>query len=285
MIDWPVSLIDDLARRRAAVFMGAGVSSRSRGAGDARPPLWKEFLERALERCDGAKTHIRRALRENDLLTSCELIRNRLDEDWIPVLRTNFVQPRYQANELHDGIYRLDLRLVITPNFDKIYDGLSSRESENTVIVKNYYDSDVGNIRRDNSRIVLKVHGTIDEPGRMIFTRKEYAFARVQYAAFYRVLEAVVLTHTFLFMGCSLRDPDLQLLLENQAFTFPQSKPHYIAMPGTHDEVAELMRQNMNLKVLGYSPRDEHRELMDSVQALLERVEERRQVIARESDW
>jgi hypothetical protein len=120
----------------------------------------------------GTKNHIRKALKENDLLTVCELVRNRLDEHWTNVLRENFVDPRYQPNLLHNEIYRLDMRFVLTPNFDKIYDGLSARESENTVTVKSYYDRDVANVCRDNARIVLKIHGTIDQPGEMISPEK-----------------------------------------------------------------------------------------------------------------
>jgi hypothetical protein len=250
-----------------------------------RPPLWKPFLERALEQCDGQTRHIKQALKENDLLTACELVRNRLDENWARVLRQHFVEPRYRSNPLHDEIYKVDVRLVVTPNFDQIYDGLCARESEGTVVIKNYYDQDVADVCRGSVRAILKIHGTIDEPGRMIFTRREYAQARTEHSAFYRMLEALILTNTFLFIGCSVRDPDLQLLLENHAFTYPQNKPHYIAMPRVHAELMELMRQNMNLKALTYSAKDEHKELLDSVSALAERVEDQRITIALENDW
>ena len=119
----------------------------------------------------------------------------------------------------------------------------------------------------------------------MIFTRREYANARVQYSSFYGALEALILTHTFVFVGCSLKDPDLQLILENHAFTYPQNKPHYILMPKIHEEIMDLMRQSMNLKALPYSSRDQHRELVESVAELVGRVDDRRQVIARENDW
>jgi hypothetical protein len=87
------------------------------------------------------------------------------------------------------------------------------------------------------------------------------------------------------FIGCSLKDPDLQLLFENHAFTYPQNKPHYIMMPKMHEEIVELLRQNMNIKALTYSPRDEHRELVSSMTELVGRVDDRRQIIARENDW
>jgi hypothetical protein len=82
-----------------------------------------------------------------------------------------------------------------------------------------------------------------------------------------------------------LKDPHLQRLLVNQAFTYPQNKPHYIVMSKVHDEIVELLRQNMNLKALTYSPRDEHKELVSSVTELVGRVDDRRQIIARENDW
>jgi SIR2-like domain len=119
----------------------------------------------------------------------------------------------------------------------------------------------------------------------MIFTRRAYAQARIMHASFYKLLDALILTNTFLFIGCSVRDPDLQLLLENHAFTYPQNKPHYIAMPQVHLELMDLMRQNMNLKALTYSAKDDHKELLDSVGDLVNRVEDRRLTIALENDW
>ena len=44
MIDWPQQLVDDLARRRAIVMIGSGVSRHSVGLSGARPPTWHGFL-------------------------------------------------------------------------------------------------------------------------------------------------------------------------------------------------------------------------------------------------
>ena len=44
---------------------------------------------------------------------------------------------------------------------------------------------------RDYDRLVLKAHGSIHEPAKMIFTRNDYASARTKYAGFYSLLEGV----------------------------------------------------------------------------------------------
>ena len=53
MINWPNQLVEDLARRRAVLFLGAGVSRNSLSANRLkRPPEWSEFLRTALRSCD-----------------------------------------------------------------------------------------------------------------------------------------------------------------------------------------------------------------------------------------
>ena len=46
----------------------------------------------------------------------------------------------------------------------------------------------------------------------MVFTRNEYADARNKYRDFYSIIEALAITHTFLFLGCGLNDPDTRLM-------------------------------------------------------------------------
>jgi hypothetical protein len=64
MIDWPQQLIDDLARRRAIVMIGSGVSRHSVGTGGDRPPTWHGFLEAALGLCNPSPRYIRTAIRQ-----------------------------------------------------------------------------------------------------------------------------------------------------------------------------------------------------------------------------
>ena len=103
--------------------------------------------------------------------------------------------------------------------------------------------------------VVLKVHGTIDSPDRMIFTRADYIKARNDYWSFYSVLEALSITHTFFFVGCGLNDPDIKLLLEDHAFVHKWSPPHYFLLSkGTlPNSIIPAVQRNLNIEILEYA--------------------------------
>jgi hypothetical protein len=184
---WPEALITDIARRRAVLFLGAGVSRNSVGNGGKRPPLWDEFLRTALNRCDGSTRHISGLLNRFDYLTACEILKKKLHDDWSMLITREFVDPAYQTASIHEEIFKLDTRLVLTQNFDKIYDTYAQNESKNTILLKNYYDVDTSKVLRGDVRAIVKVHGTVDSQDRMVFTRNDYLQARAKYPLFYFV--------------------------------------------------------------------------------------------------
>ncbi len=285
MIEWPAQLVDSIARRRCVIFIGAGVSRHASGNGGATPPGWLSFLEAACTKC-GNQRHIRKAIKGGDLLTACEWLRSRMDEDWNDYLRKNFVDPKYKAAAIHRTIYKLDAAIVATPNFDKIFDGLATTESEGTTIVKNYYDEDLTQVVRGGQRVVLKIHGTIDAPDKMIFSRKDYARARVNYSGFYNIVSALLVTHTFLLLGCGTNDPDVQLLFENYRYAHPPAPPHYMTFPTpVHDDQVNIIRETRNIRTLPYSPSGNHEVLAKSLSALLSQVEARRAELAGTLSW
>jgi hypothetical protein len=209
-----------------------------------------------------------------------------MDENWDPYLVAKFLTPEYRPNKLHELIFLLDTNIYITPNFDKIFDNYVGEQTHGTTIVKNYYDDDVQQLVRSGGRVILKVHGTIDAPGRMIFGRGDYASARIRHAAFYQLIDALLLTNTFLMLGCGLNDPDFQLMFENFSYRFPNSQPHYMAYAeSTNEEVETLMRDTRKLKFLKYSRTHDHKELEQALEKLVTRVDAQRAEISANSSW
>ena len=134
---------------------------------------------------------------------------------------------------------------------------------------------------------MLKAHGTVDTPNEMIFTREEYSKARFEYSAFYDVLDALTVTHTLLFIGCGLSDPDVQIMLERHAYKFPGSRPHYMVAPARslHSDVEQSLKRNLNIRFLFYKPQDHHKDLRDSLHELAGLVETQRGEFAATRDW
>lgn len=287
---WPSSLVQDIARRRAVVFIGAGVSMNSESSltPGVRPPDWKTFLKFCITQVDGGDvSHIERMVDENDLLTACEILKSKLPDQWARILADKFAAPQYKPAEIHRAIFNLDVRIVMTQNFDKIYDVYAQNETSGSTRVLNYYDDDSSEMMRGNYRGILKVHGTIDHPSKTVFTRADYAQLRYHHRAFQSLIDALFLTHTFLFLGCSLADPDLRLFLENHAIAHPAAPVHYMTSPvgELHTDLDGTIRADHNIRILRYDPAGGHAELTDSLLELVDQVGEERESIAATQTW
>lgn len=290
MISWPDELVDDIARRRSVLFLGAGISKNSQNSMGARPKDWDEFLKAAANKVTDPthKNEVLASIGAGDLLTACELAQRHLGAaQFKSLLIGEYSTPGFSPAQIHDDITGLDSRIVITTNFDKIYENRASHLQNNTIIVKTYYDGDTADILRRLDRCVVKMHGTIDTSDKAIFTRTSYARARNEHAEFFRLIDALFLTHTFVFLGASMRDPDIQLLMEDQAYRFPGSRPHYMVTsagaisPG----VLSIMRDSMNISPLTYDPVNYHQELAQSIAVLRSQVDAARLAFSKNLNW
>lgn len=286
MISWPDQLISDIARRRAVLLIGSGISRHSVGNAGVRPPTWRGFLENALAKCHPDRRDIRKAIQKGHYLDACEWLKKHLDDRWVTFLRNSFVTPKFQPAEVHRLLYQLDCRIVLTPNFDVIYDGYAVAESQQTTLVKQYNDPDIIDCIRRGDRVVIKAHGTIHAPASMIFTKADYAKARTAYSGFYTLLDALISTSTVLIIGAGIDDPDFQLIFEDSAARATSGLPHYMTSADNfHQDMIATLRQTRNIKLLEYSSRRNHAQLVRSLAALVRLVGERRNEIARNMDW
>ncbi|MFK8250217.1 SIR2 family NAD-dependent protein deacylase [Ancylobacter terrae] len=229
-----------------------------------------------------------RLLKDGDLLTCCQLIKQRLDHHWIGFLEEKFFYPGFKHSKIHEHIFDLDVGIIVTPNFDRIYDNFATGKSSNSVRIKKYHEDDLARFIRSNERqrLILKIHGCIDSPSHLIFTRDDYASMRSRNANFYHIIEALVTTNTFIFIGCGGSDPDISLILENYARSFRDSPPNYfVTSHKWSNDYREMMKRNYNLVPLFYSGKSEHAELVESLAALGPQVELARDRLSDERLW
>lgn len=292
MIRWPRELIEDIAKRNCVLYLGSGISAASQNDDGKSPSTWHQFLSDILDirqdKLKECKEIIKQLLEKENFLTACEIIVRHLGErDFGELAADEFRRPGYHPNKLHEIIFSLDSRLVITPNIDKIYDQYATAQSSGTVIIKTYRD-DIARYLRSPDYLIIKAHGTIDDTDHIVFTHSQYSRVRNDIAAFYRILDALLLTHTFIFLGCGLSDPDIQLVLENLNFSFPGCRPHYMVISSNNLSNDELncIANNRNIEFLQYeNPDKTHSQLLDSLQELDCFVAEKRQEIAGRISW
>jgi hypothetical protein len=288
MISWDEEIIRAIARRRSVIMIGSGVSKNSTNAAGRRPASWEEFLQNASNSLQNPPI-LEALIRQKDFLTACEIIKRRLTADAFGALvQAEYQQPGYQKADIHEHIYNLDSPIVASPNFDVIYDTYASGISNGSLVIKDHTSPDIIRyISGGETRLLLKTHGTANTPTNLIFTRKDYAEARTKYVLFYEILKSLVLTHTFLFLGCGIDDPDIRLLFEDVQFAHGRMPLHYMTIPENEvdAEVLTVASESMRIKFLSYSTDNGHAELTSSLAELVQRVDSLRTQIGGDQKW
>jgi hypothetical protein len=280
MIDWGESLVKELAARRCIIFFGAGASVPCQptiGDPNRRPPDWKELLDALAARLpitSPNRTLAQGLITDKKFLDAAEVITSAINAaDYADCMRQLLEIPRFQQSYMHECILQLDPKIVITTNFDSIYDRYCTSGSavEGYNVIR-YTDHHLVQQLRSPTRVVVKAHGCITNTDHLVLTRSQYFDARLKCSHFFRVLDALCLTHTILFLGYSLSDPDIQIALENANISAPSTNRHYFVTPGgTHEALRAASEKTHNLKFLEF-PAGDYGSLDKSLAILVDRV-------------
>lgn len=267
-IEWPENLIEEIAYRRCLIFLGAGISTTAKNDQGLSPERWGEFVEEAMSlvydydstRLSRKMDFIERMLKKQDYLMALQTIFDNSDPGrYSRFLREKFSRPNYKASKVHELIKEIDSKIVITTNFDKIYENICNDHGYTTA---NYSEINkiVTNLKTTEN-LFIKAHGTIEDVDGMVFTLKQYYNAKKNHPLFYELLKALFLTHTVVFLGYSLNDPDINLLLETLSSLSSYSSPHYVVTKrGTDEELKDYWKDCYNVFTLEYGPKYENLE-------------------------
>jgi hypothetical protein len=119
--------------------------------------------------------------------------------------------------------------------------------------------NDLLNQIRSPQRTVAKIHGCITEPDEIVLDRMSYFKARQLNSGFYSVIASLFTTNTVLFIGYSMGDPDLQIILENINAVYSSTNGHYsLISKMEHRSMVRAIKQSYNISCIEY-PHGEHR--------------------------
>lgn len=275
MITWPNSLIREIANRRVVFFLGSGVSASSTNDNGDRPKVWNEFLLSAADLVadEGSRGEILRLIQDRNYLLALQAISDCANPaDYRDFLNENFNNPGFRPSRLHEIILELDANIVITTNFDKIYDRYCEATSREGYKIVTYDSKGLGDLIRSDDRVIMKAHGCINDIGKMVFTKSQYHKAKENHPSFYELLKAIFLTHTCIFIGCGLDDPDVLLTLEDVKITSSGDLPHYtLILGGAFSRFAITdWKEAYNIQTLEYE--GSHSALVTDLEDLLQEV-------------
>lgn len=278
MIAWGDALVKELSARRCIVFTGAGVSAGCKSAaGDRSPPKWDELLKELAKKIrnqDDVRALSEQLIVDKKFLDAAEVIVSALNHaDYVDAMRHIFDIPRYQPSALHEAILKIDPKVLITTNYDTVYDRFCQKgQAAEGYNVFKYTDHHLVGQLRSPIRCVIKAHGCITDPDSIVLTRSSYFSAKQKNPHFFRTLDALFLTHTIIFVGYSLGDPDIQIALENANISAPSSHKHYfVTGSGTPASLKKAAERTYNLEFIEYESGN-FETLSSSMRALADRV-------------
>ena len=240
-------LAEAVRRKNAILFVGAGVSM------SVGLPSWDMLIrhmeeELGIEEESGEKPRYSyQTLAEYYRLKQGSLgpLRSWMDRNW------SVSREKVEASDLHKLIVELDFPIIYTTNYDRNLEVAFEIHGRDFVKVANARD--VSRVRQDATQIV-KYHGDFDEDASLVLTETDY-FNRLSFDSPLDVkFRADALGRTILFIGYSLSDMNIRLLLHRLWQTWRNSgyekdrPPSFVFMPRPHPvEEAVLSRWGITM--------------------------------------
>jgi len=275
----PGNLVKAYSENRCAIFVGAGASQA------AGYPSWDDFLDLLIDRCidenrmsrEDAESYKKLVGEAGKQLSLASALKDKLGDVWDQIISETFYDEPKKPAELHTLLPELKkLSMVITTNYDTLLEDTYTKALDRRPSVLTFGDG--GEMRRlmlQRKFFVLKAHGDAAKPGNgIILTISDYRRLSRE-RAYQSILASIFTLNTVFFVGVSLNDPELMVLLDYLADTFePGARPiHYALVAEEEINVVERDRwlKDYLVQIIPISSKDDFAEVPGAVKALLER--------------
>jgi len=225
--------VQDLHNDSAAIFAGAGLS---KGSGYVD---WPELLR------DIGKELGLNVDKEHDLISLAQFhVNTRRTSDGLAKKILQEFSEQAEPSEVHDIIARLPIRSFWTTNYDSLIED-ALRKAFRVPDVKYMVDQlTISKPKRD--AIVYKMHGDVQLPHKAVIYKEQYEKYYLTHAPFVTALSGDLVSKTFLFIGFSFTDPNLDYVL-SRLHGGSEKRNHYCFMREAQrakDEDDEIFKYN-----------------------------------------
>lgn len=271
----PASLKEAYQHGRCAVLVGAGAS---KGAG---LPLWGEFLSKLVEvaehdaliDADRAAMYQSLLARPEKFLMAAAAIKNELGSLFDETVERIFTKSGAVPTDLHKSLVKLKLPFVLTTNYDTLIEDAYA-QTGNRVAASSFVDA--GDVHRRLSRrefFLLKAHGDAARVGNgIILTEVDYRKLLYGNPGYRSILSVMFTMYSIVFIGASMADPEINLLLGYIADSFSStSGPMHYALLADEDITEaeqERWRSDFKVHIIRISKADNYLELTHFLDSL-----------------
>lgn len=264
----PSLLIKQYIDKKCGFFVGAGLST---GAGF---PDWKDFLLGLIGKAEDEHNmqpqHVAdcRELAEDPakFLTLAEEMKEFLGFDFKAYLEETFMNPEIGPKQAHELLVALkDNNFIITTNYDLLIEKAFANRRIYQPTYQYYESHAVQRQLYKREFFLLKAHGdATSAPEDIVLTVKDYRRLLYQQPGYQSVLQSIFTMYSVIFIGCSLQDPELRLLLNYINAAFPRGgTPHYalLSTDKTSETERERWRKDYNIHTIPISSDNDYEDI------------------------
>lgn len=206
--------LNEIEEDNVAVFAGAGLSS---AAGYVN---WKELLRPLANELNLNIDE------EQDLVKVAQFYLNENGRNRISQKLMDEIATAKQPTENHKILSRLPIKTYWTTNYDKLIE--KSLEGVGKIVDVKYTNNHLATTKRKRDAVVYKMHGDIDHPDSAILTKDDYEKYPLKMKPYITALSGDLISKTFLFVGFSFTDPNLDYIMSRvKAYFEEHQRQHY----------------------------------------------------------
>ena len=211
------SFVTEIGNGDAAIFAGAGMSS----------PVgfvnWKGLLK------DLAEELSLDVNKEHDLIAVAQYHFNKFKRGKINNKIINEFSTLTTGSENHKILSRIGIDTFWTTNYDQIIE--RTLEADGKTVELKIRSEDFGRNIKKKDAVVYKMHGDKNSPDEAVLTKDDYETYNDKREFFSTALRGDLLAKTFLFIGFSFDDPNLEFILSRIKVLLKGNPPtHYCFM-------------------------------------------------------
>lgn len=267
--DIPTELIENYLGKKCGIFVGAGLS---RAAGY---PDWKGLLLGLINKAESDHSLSADRADECRMLAddpSKYLMLAEEMKDILGVELKTYIEETYALKDVsptttHDLLVSLKRNnFIITTNYDQL---IEKAFVNNGVLPTPYKYYEAHAIQRQLYRrefFLLKAHGDAQTAAdNIILTDKDYRRLLYKEPGYQSALQSIFTMYSVVFIGCSLQDPELKLLLNYINAAFPEGGiPHYALMTTESTGTTERNRwkKDYNMRIIPISSADDYADIV-----------------------
>ncbi|WP_323586241.1 SIR2 family protein [Aliarcobacter butzleri] len=201
------SIQNALDNKNLTIFAGSGVSA------DSNLPLWSDLI-----------SDIKKSLKteEKDYLRVAELFYLQFKENKYYEKITEYFPQSSFPNLLHKTIVNLEVKNLITTNWDELFEKAMYEDGKFFDIIKD--EEDIGYTTGFSK--LIKMHGSIDKKN-IVFKESDYLNYSSNFPLIENYVKSVFSTDTVLLVGYSLNDINVKQIISWINFQSKNIKPIY----------------------------------------------------------